>query len=166
MTSQAGQTGALARTEGERIIRQFEIINLVLAVLTVVVVHVLAGPGAFLWGALVGGALGVLNLRGMVFLGRRILKSRTRSRGVWMALFGVKLVLLSTVVWLCLSQLPIEPLGFLVGFSTPLPSSLVLTAVRALEGGPAQPAAPAGGSGPAALGQRQNATPSHGERRL
>jgi hypothetical protein len=50
--------------------------------------------------------------------------------------FTLKLVVLCTIVWLCLSQLPINSLGFLVGFSTMLPSTLVLTAVRALERAP------------------------------
>lgn len=138
-------------TPGERVIRQFELINLTLALLAAVLVHVLAGAGPFLWGTLVGGALGVLNLRGMVFVGRRILRSQTKSRAVWMALFAFKLAILCTIVWLCLTQLPLEPLGFLVGFSTLLPSTLVLTAVRALS--PPQSSSP-----PSPL--------SHGERRL
>ena len=58
-----------------------------------------------------------------------------------------KLVLLCTVVWLCLSQLPLNSIGFLVGMSTVLPSTLVLTAVRALERAP-------------------TTHPPHGERRL
>src|SRR5690606_19260824 len=90
-------------TPGERVIRQFELINLTLALLAAVLVHVLAGAGPFLWGTLVGGALGVLNLRGMVFVGRRILRSQTKSRAVWMALFAFKLAILCTVVWLCLT---------------------------------------------------------------
>lgn len=88
----------------------------------------LAGPGLFL-GVPLGGALGVLNLRSMVFVGRRILLTRTKgprcSPQSWRSI-------LCTVVWLCLTQLPLNPLGFLVGF-TLLPASLVLTAVRALE---------------------------------
>ena len=135
------------RTDGERTILQFEVINLSLAVLAAVLVHVLAGAGPFLWGTLVGGALGVLNLRAMVFVGRRILNSQNRSRVAWAVVFTLKLVLLCTIVWLCLSQLPINSLGFLVGFSTMLPSTLVLTAVRALERAP-------------------TATTTHGERRL
>ena len=62
-------------------------------------------------------------------------------------LFMFKLVLLCTVVWLCLSQLPLNSIGFLVGMSTVLPSTLVLTAVRALERAP-------------------TTHPPHGERRL
>ncbi len=132
---------------GERAIRQFELINLALAVLTAVVVHVLAGWGPFLWGALVGGLIGVLNLRAMVFIGRRVIRAQQRSRLAWGVLFMFKLVLLCTVVWLCLSQLPLNSIGFLVGMSTVLPSTLVLTAVRALERAP-------------------TTHPPHGERRL
>jgi len=135
------------KSEGERTILQFELINLSLAVLATVLVHVLMGPGPFLWGTLVGGVLGVLNLRSMVFVGRRILVSQNRSRVAWALVFTLKLVLLCTIVWLCLSQLPIDSIGFLVGFSTMLPSTLVLTAVRALERAP-------------------TAVTKHGERRL
>jgi len=136
------------RSEGERVVRQFELSNLALAVLAFVITHVVAGAGPFLWGVLVGGALGVLNLRSMVFIGRRILTSRQHSRAMWGALFGLKLIILCTVVWLCLTYLPIHSLGFLVGFSTILPATLVLAVIRALERAP----------GPQAT--------SHGERRL
>lgn len=135
---------AKKRTEGERTIRQFELINLALAVLAAVLVHVLAGPGEFLWGTLVGGALGVLNLRAMIFVGRRLLTAESRSRVAWGVVFTLKLATLCGLVWLCLSQLPINSLGFLVGFSTMLPATLVLTAVRALERAPTAASTPHG----------------------
>ena len=126
-------TAARKPSEAERTIRQFEIINLVLLAVAVVVTHLLAGPGPFLWGVIVAGVLGALNLRAMVFVGKRILTSRYKSRAFWAAIFGAKLIVLCTAVWLCLSYLPIQSLGFLVGFSTVLPATLVLTVVRALE---------------------------------
>lgn len=121
------------RTPGERTVLQFELINVALVLVATLVVHVLTGPGPFLWGTLVGGGLGILNLRAMVFVGRRILRSKTRSKAAWMSVFALKLVILCTAVWLCLSLMPINSLGFLVGFSTLLPATLVLSAVRALE---------------------------------
>jgi len=126
----------VTRTDGERMVRQFELCNLVLVLLAVIITHLVLGPGLFLWGVLVGGGLGVLNLFAMAFLGRRIIESRHRSRALWAVLFAFKLVVLGTVVWLCLDTLPIHPLGFLVGFSTVLPATLVLTAIRALERAP------------------------------
>lgn len=128
--------GARPKSEGERTVRQFELSNLALAVLAFVITHVIAGAGTFLWGVLVGGLLGVLNLRSMVFIGRRILTSRQHGRALWGVLFGFKLLVLCTIVWLCLTYLPIHSLGFLVGFSTILPATLVLAAIRALERAP------------------------------
>lgn len=139
-----GPQVAKPKSEGERTVRQFELSNLALAVLAFVITHVIAGAGPFLWGVLVGGALGVLNLRSMVFIGRRILTSRQHSRAAWGVLFGLKLIILCTVVWLCLTYLPIHSLGFLVGFSTILPATLVLAAIRALERAPGPETTPHG----------------------
>jgi hypothetical protein len=152
LTTDEGARDGAGRSPGERTVRQFELINVVRVLLAFVLVHLLAGLGPFLWGTLVGGVLGILNLRAMVFVGRRIMRSKTRSRGPWMAVFALKLALLCTAVWLCLSLLPIYSLGFLVGFSTLLPATLVLSAVRAL-----------GGEGRPATGSPAH---THGERRL
>lgn len=120
-------------TEGERLMRKLELSNLILALVAIVAVHVFAGAGPMLWGTLVGGLIGVLNLRAMIFLGKRLLASQSGKRHVWGLLFTAKLVVLSSIVWLVLSTLPLDSIGFLIGFSTLLPASLVTTFIRALE---------------------------------
>jgi len=140
-------------TDGDRFIRTIELTNAALAALAIVAVHVFAGAGPLLWGTLVGAAIGILNLRAMVFLGRRLLTSGPSKRHVWGLLFATKLVVLSAIVWLVLATLPLDSRGFLIGFSTLLPAGLVATFIRTLERTtPATPARPS--------------APSHGERRL
>lgn len=125
--------GRKARSDGERFALQLEIVNLALVAIAFVGVHLAAGPGPLLWGTLVGGLIGALNLRSMVFLGRRILMGRQQGRAKYMLLFALKLGVLCTVVWLCLANLPIDSIGFLIGFSTLLPAALVTTALRSLD---------------------------------
>ena len=121
------------RTDGERFVRTLELTNLAIALVAMVAVHVFAGAGPMLWGTLVGGLICVLNLRAMIFLGRRLLSSVPGKRHVWGLLFATKLVVLGSVVWLCLATLPLDSLGFLIGFSTLLPASLVTTFIRTLD---------------------------------
>jgi hypothetical protein len=121
------------RSRGARLARTFERVNLALVGLALVVTHLLAGFGPFLTGVLVGGVLGALNLRGMVWLTARLLAAAAGSRGQYAALFAVKLALLGSLVWLALSRLPADSVGFLIGFSTILPAALWLAFLRALE---------------------------------
>lgn len=132
--------GSLARrgctvdlNQAIRAMRKVELINLVLILLAAATVHVLSGPGPFLWGVLVGGLIGVLNLRTMIFLTRRIFTAESRSRALWSILFILKLGVLCAAIWLSLSALPLDAIGFLIGFAMLLPASLVFTLVRALE---------------------------------
>lgn len=149
-----GKAPAATMSQGERFVRTLELTNLALAVLAVVSVHVFAGAGPLLWGTLVGGAIGVANLRAMVFLGRRLLQSEPGKRRVWGLLFASKLIVLCALVWLVLATLPIDSLGFIIGFSTLLPAGLVATFIRTLERTTPDPTA------------ARSSTPSHGERRL
>ncbi len=119
-----------ARTPGERLVFQLEVTNLVLVVLAIVITHLAAGLGPMMYGVAVGGLVGVLNLRSMVWLGRRILLGKQRGRAIFAVLFALKLGVLCAVVWLTLANLPIESLGFLIGFSTLLPSALIATALK------------------------------------
>ena len=121
------------RTPGERMVLQLEVTNLVLVVLAIVVAHLAAGLGPMMYGVAVGGLIGVLNLRAMVWLGRRILLGKQRGRAKYAVLFALKLGVLCTVVWLALANLPIDSLGFLIGFSTLLPAALVATALKTLD---------------------------------
>ncbi len=147
-------------TDGERFVRLIELTNVVLALLAIVAVHVFAGAGPLLWGTLIGALIGVLNLRAMVFIGRRLLGSTPGKRHVWGILFTAKLIVLSTVVWLCLSMLPVDSIGFLIGFSTLLPGALIATFIRTLERTTPAP------SNPASTYPRASANPnSYGERR-
>jgi hypothetical protein len=137
-----------ATSQGERLARTFEGVNLALVGVAYVVTHLLAGFGPFLSGVLAGGVLGALNLRGMVWLTRRLIAAEAGTRARFALLFAVKLVLLGSIVWVVLSSLPVDTVGFVVGFSTVLPAALWLAFLRALE--PAStpathPAPPAGG---------------------
>jgi hypothetical protein len=99
-----------------------------------------------LWGTITGAAICILNLRALIFLGRKLLTSTPDKRRVWGALFAAKLIILGTVVWLALNHLPVDSIGFLIGFSTLLPAALIATFIRTLE--------------------RSVPATSHGERRL
>jgi len=142
VTDLTTRPGHKAKSEGERFVRLLELVNLVLVLVASAAVHLASGWGPLLWGTLVGGGIGVLNLRAMVFLGRRIIMQRPGPHGPdgvatgkakYMILFTLKLVLLCTVVWLCLDLLPIDSIGFLIGFSTLLPAALVATALKSIE---------------------------------
>ncbi|MFO0749467.1 MAG: ATP synthase subunit I [Myxococcota bacterium] len=129
------------RTEGERFALQLEITNLVLVLVAAAGCHLAFGPGPRLWGALVGGLIGAANLRAMVFLGRRIMASggnaeAQKGKLKYVILFALKLGVLCTVVWLALANLPIDSIGFLIGFSTLLPAMLIATALRSIDKGP------------------------------
>jgi len=119
--------------DGQRLARLIELTNLAVSVLAIVSVHVFAGPGTMLWGALTGALICVLNLRALIFLGRKLLVTSPDKRRIWGALFAAKLVILGSVVWLSLNHLPIDSIGFLIGFSELLPAALIATFIRTLE---------------------------------
>lgn len=119
--------------EALRHIRTLEITNAVLAVIAVVVTHLLAGDGPLLWGVVAGAAVNVLNLRSMVWLGRRVTRAGHRSKKFYAALFAAKLAAILVVCWAVLTYLPILPLGFVLGFSTLMPATLVLALKKGLE---------------------------------
>lgn len=135
------------RLEGERFVFQLEVTNLVLVLVGAAACHLAFGPGPRLWGELVGGLINILNLRAMVFLGRRIMATGASHAGAapgeasrgklkYVILFALKLGVLCAAVWLALAYLPIESIGFLIGFSTLLPAALIATALRSLDKGP------------------------------
>jgi hypothetical protein len=128
-------TGALS--QGERLARTLEGVNLALVGVALVVSHLFAGFGPFLYGVLAGGLLGAFNLRGMVWLTRRLIAAEAGSRSRYAVLFAAKLALLGSVVWVVLSRLPVDSVGFLVGFSTVLPAALWIAFLRSLEPAPA-----------------------------
>jgi len=127
-----------ARTEGERFALLLELTNLALVAIAFVAVHLAAGAGPLLWGTLVGGLIGAANLRSMIFLGKRILMGTPQGKAKYMILLALKLGILCAVVWLALANLPIDSIGFLIGFSTLLPAALVATALKSLERPPTQ----------------------------
>ncbi|MFT7580561.1 MAG: hypothetical protein ACI9MR_002232 [Myxococcota bacterium] len=133
-------------SEGERYIQRVETSNLIFALVAVLLTHLLAGAGPILYGVIVGAAACILNLRGMVWLGRRIIAAPKKSRGFYLALFGTKIAALMAGIWLVLSNFEVAPLGFLIGFSTILPASVTATLMRGLAPAePAQSASPANG---------------------
>jgi hypothetical protein len=109
-----------------------ERLNLVLAGLAVALVHLLGGSGLLWNGCLVGALCGVANWRAVVFLGRRIALAKPGSRGAYAILFGAKLALLLTVIYLAFRLVPMEPLGFLIGISTLLPTIFLASLVQIL----------------------------------
>lgn len=100
-----------------------------LVVLTLVAgatTHLLAGAGGLLWGVLLGGGLGIANFAALCWLGRRILRAESRSRGFYGVLFFFKLTLLVVVAFAMLRYLPMDPLGFLIGISLLIPAVLLM----------------------------------------
>jgi hypothetical protein len=61
-------------------------------------------------------------LEALRWLGRRSLEAERRSRTFYAMLFLAKMTLVFAAVWFVLTLLPIDPLGFLVGFSLLLPA--------------------------------------------
>lgn len=121
-----------------------ERLNLALALVAVAVTHLAVGAGPMFYGVLVGAALGVANLRGVVWLGSRAMQAQRRSRAVYALLFGCKLAVMMTIIWLVLANLDIAPLGFLIGASTLMPAIILTTFWTALQ--PAASAAPHAGT--------------------
>ena len=120
--SQASATATLSGLVGV-----VERLNLVLSIIAVAAVHLAAGAGELWYGVIVGGVLGILNLRAMVWLGTRTLRSQQRSRRTYALLFGTKLAILLALIWLLLSTLPIAPVGFVIGLATLMPAVLLAT---------------------------------------
>jgi len=126
-------TSKKTRNEGERFALRLELVNLTLVAVAFVIAHLAFGVGPTMWGALVGGLIGALNLRAMVFLGKRILHGPRQARAIYTILFALKLGAICTLVWLALAHLPIDAIGFLIGFSTLLPAMLVTAALKILD---------------------------------
>ena len=131
------------KSEARTFMRQLEVANVVIAALGTAIAHLATGSGPMARGVLVGGALCVLNLRAMVWLGGKVLYAPKRTRKFYAALFAGKLAILGLLVWASLAFLPVQPFGFMLGFSTLLPALLITNVRKSLE-----PAAPASGPTP------------------
>jgi|GEM_PF-1735888 len=121
------------RSQGEKLARSLEITNLTLAAIAVIVTHLVAGSGPMFYGVIAGALIGTLNLRSMVWLTRKLIAAEAGSRARYGLLFAVKLILVGSIVWVVLSQLPIHSMGFVIGFSSLLPSALWVAFLRSLE---------------------------------
>lgn len=128
---------ATPRSSGEKLARTLELTNVLLAAIAVVVVHLVAGFGELFNGAIAGALIGILNLRAMVWLTRKLIAAEPGSRTRYGILFAVKLLVVGTVVWLVLSNLPVDSVGFVIGFSSLLPAALWVAFLRSLEPAPA-----------------------------
>ena len=94
----------------------------VLLVVTTVAASLLVENRAVMAGIITGGFVGLLNFEGLRWLGSRILDAPSRSRTFYAMLFLAKMILVFGAVWWLLSGLPVDSLGFLVGFSLLLPA--------------------------------------------
>jgi hypothetical protein len=92
--------------------------NLALVLLALVATHLVAGFGQVFSGVLAGGLLGLVNWRVVVWLAGRFMGAAKRSHGFYAVVAGAKLVLLMPIIWLMLTYLPIDALGFLLGISS------------------------------------------------
>lgn len=131
------------KSEARVFLRQLEVANIIIAALATAIAHLATGSSPMALGVLVGGALCVLNLRAMVWLGGKLILAPKRTRGSYAVLLVMKLALLGIIVWGALALLPVEPFGFILGFSTLLPALVIMTFRKSLE-----PAAPASGRTP------------------
>ena len=124
--------------ESKRFLRTFERLNLLLVVAAAGVAGFAMGPGAFLWGVLVGGAFTILNIRALSWLAERLIAGgpgagdAPRSRAVYVVLFLAKFTALCGAIWAALTYLPVAPLGVLTGFSSLLPAMLLATLAATL----------------------------------
>lgn len=121
------------RTQGEKLARSLELTNVILALIAVVATHLIAGSGPMFYGVIAGAVIGIFNLRAMIWLTRRLIAADVGSRARYGLLFAVKLLLVGTIVWLVLSNLPVHSMGFIIGFSSLLPSALWVAFLRSLE---------------------------------
>ena len=93
-----------------------------LLVVTTVAASLLLEDRTVMAGIITGGLVGLLNFEGLRWLGSRIVQAQARSRSFYAMLFLAKMTLVFGAVWWLLSQLPVDSLGFLVGFSLLLPA--------------------------------------------
>lgn len=84
------------------------------------------GPGVKL-GACVGAVLSVLNARALRFFGARIVHSK--SVGLLVVLFQLKLGLLAGLIYLALKLLPLQPAALLLGLSA-LPLGILARGIQ------------------------------------
>lgn len=90
----------------------------------VAVFGLLLAAAAFLVGgfdsglaATVGAVIAVLNWKFLRWVGKRFMSGGQRVKNGMMLLLGLKLVGILAVCWLVLTQLDLEPLGFMAGLS-------------------------------------------------
>jgi hypothetical protein len=136
MNTPLPETVAVATNQpssGEKLARTLELTHLAIAGIAIVVTHLVAGFGDTVNGVVAGAVIGALNLRAMIWLTRKLLAAGVGTRGRYAILFAVKLAILGSVVWLVLSRMPVDSLGFIIGFSSLLPSALWVAFLRSLE---------------------------------
>lgn len=121
------------RTEAQRFIAGFELANVVVALAAALVAYLVVGPGPLHLGVVVGGLLSVLNLRAMVWLGWRLIHAPRHTKTRYAILFVAKLGVLGLLVWGALAALAADPLGLMIGFSSILPSILIMAVKKSLD---------------------------------
>lgn len=90
---------------------------------------VLGGP-ADAWGALVGGALTLVNFGGLTWAAHRALAGQASSRPVWLGASGLRLGLLGCLAGVAVTQTGIGLTGLLLSL-TLVPVAVVLAGLRA-----------------------------------
>lgn len=102
----------------QRFLLGVEKANLVLIVLSLAIAHLATGFGPIWYGVLAGGLVGLANWRALVWLAGKLARGEKKTRGFYAVLLGSKIVVLLTVVWLLLTFLPVDAIGFAFGIST------------------------------------------------
>ncbi len=121
-----------ALSEGAKTLRAFEMANAIVAAVAIAATHLIAGPGPLLWGVMTGAGLAIVNIRAMIWLGGKITRAEPKSTTFYGFLFMAKMGILLATIWLCLSTLPITPIGLLLGISSVLPASLLMAVRQSL----------------------------------
>ncbi len=129
VTAASPNTGALVT----RLLRTAEKLNVGLALMAVVAVHLGAGFGAMWLGTLLGALVNIANFRVIVWVGTGLVRAGQKRLGFYGAVFFVKMAALMAIVWLILSRLDVTPLGFIIGLATFLPAVLLTTLGVALK---------------------------------
>lgn len=118
------QATEIVGPDSRAFIRGVERGTVLLTIAGLAVVHLAYGFGPMFYGVITGCVLGLINWRVMAWLAEKTAQGSQKSRLGHGLLASVKMALLLGAIWASLSFLPISPLGFLIGISNVMLSSV------------------------------------------